>query len=200
MDLLWPTACRVFGFGKRDESYRGNRTSTITASVHLVQVTHVADLLGHEGPVWQVAWGHPKFGNLLASASFDHRVIIWKEGPDGAWAQVRSRAHVINMCLQRQNCPTSWRRSTTCHHLEGEPRWRLGSGAQTSNCNIRSHHFPCPRLDAEDLCVIICIIVWKQGPDGAWPQVRFLVPTLHRLPLLTIWFQRQMRRHLRGGP
>ena len=49
----------------------------------------MADLLGHEGPVWQVAWGHPKFGALLASASFDHRVIVWKEGPDGAWSQVR---------------------------------------------------------------------------------------------------------------
>jgi len=54
------------------------------------QVSHVADLLGHEGPVWQVAWGHPKFGNLIASASFDHRVIVWKEGPDGSWSQVRA--------------------------------------------------------------------------------------------------------------
>lgn len=51
----------------------------------------MADLLGHEGPVWQVAWGHPKFGALLASASFDHRVIVWKEGPDGAWSQVRNQ-------------------------------------------------------------------------------------------------------------
>ena len=55
---------------------------------HAPQVTHMADLLGHEGPVWQVAWGHPKFGALLASASFDHRVIVWREGPDGAWSQV----------------------------------------------------------------------------------------------------------------
>eukprot|EP00042_Codosiga_hollandica_P012760 m.28802 g.28802 ORF g.28802 m.28802 type:complete len:273 (+) comp40336_c0_seq2:264-1082(+) len=33
----------------------------------------------HTGPVWQVAWAHPKFGHLLASASFDKSVIIWKE-------------------------------------------------------------------------------------------------------------------------
>lgn len=36
----------------------------------------VADLKGHVGPVWQVAWAHPKFGNLLASCSYDRYVII----------------------------------------------------------------------------------------------------------------------------
>ncbi|CEH17554.1 wd40 repeat-like protein [Ceraceosorus bombacis] len=35
-------------------------------------------LRGHEGPVWQVAWAHPKFGPILASASYDGKVIIWK--------------------------------------------------------------------------------------------------------------------------
>lgn len=34
----------------------------------------VADLKGHIGPVWQVAWAHPKFGNLLASCSYDRYV------------------------------------------------------------------------------------------------------------------------------
>lgn len=29
--------------------------------------------------MWQVAWAHPKFGSLLASCSYDGRVIIWKE-------------------------------------------------------------------------------------------------------------------------
>ena len=36
----------------------------------------VADLKGHVGPVWQVAWAHPKFGNLLASCSYDRYFII----------------------------------------------------------------------------------------------------------------------------
>lgn len=35
-------------------------------------------LVGHEGPVWQVAWAHPKFGSVLASASYDGKVLIWK--------------------------------------------------------------------------------------------------------------------------
>lgn len=46
----------------------------------------VADLKGHGGPVWQIAWAHPKFGNLLASCSYDRKVIIWKEL--GEWTKV----------------------------------------------------------------------------------------------------------------
>lgn len=33
----------------------------------------------HEGPVWQVAWAHPKFGSILASCSYDGTVIVWQE-------------------------------------------------------------------------------------------------------------------------
>jgi len=44
--------------------------------------TLAADLKGHFGPVWQVAWSHPEFGNLLASCSYDRKVIIWKETPE----------------------------------------------------------------------------------------------------------------------
>ena len=38
----------------------------------------------HEGPVWQVAWAHPMDGNVLASCSYDRKVIIWKE-ENGTW-------------------------------------------------------------------------------------------------------------------
>ena len=42
--------------------------------------------------MWQVSWGHPKFGGILASCSFDHRVIIWKELAEGSWQQARPQA------------------------------------------------------------------------------------------------------------
>lgn len=41
-------------------------------------------ICSHEGPVWQVAWAHPMFGNILASCSYDRKVIIWKE-ENGTW-------------------------------------------------------------------------------------------------------------------
>lgn len=52
----------------------------------------------HSGPVWQVAWGHPKYGNILASCSYDGKVFIWKEQapPSGAaagsWTKIKEYA------------------------------------------------------------------------------------------------------------
>ena len=44
-----------------------------------VRGEHVATLTGHDGPVWCARWAHPKFGALIATASFDHSVMIHKE-------------------------------------------------------------------------------------------------------------------------
>lgn len=51
----------------------------------------MATLSGHQGPVWQAAWAHPKFGSMLASCGYDGCVIIWKEGgkPD-EWVQAHT--------------------------------------------------------------------------------------------------------------
>jgi len=45
---------------------------------------HICDITGHEGPVWQVSWGHPKFGVILASCSYDRTVRIWRQDPANA--------------------------------------------------------------------------------------------------------------------
>lgn len=52
------------------------------------QMAEVSQLVGHEGPVWQVTWAHPKFGSVLASCGFDHKVIVWKESQESHWVQV----------------------------------------------------------------------------------------------------------------
>lgn len=95
--------------------YYGCRLATCSSdrSVRIYDVkngtqTLAADLRGHEGPVWdlqiyhlsnhsltkiflnfkvwQIAWAHPKFGNILASCSYDRKVIIWKE-MNGQWVK-----------------------------------------------------------------------------------------------------------------
>ena len=35
-----------------------------------------------------MCWAHPKFGPLLASASYDGRAIIWKEVQQNQWVKV----------------------------------------------------------------------------------------------------------------
>ncbi|TKC33631.1 hypothetical protein EI555_017685, partial [Monodon monoceros] len=71
--------------------YYGTRLATCSSdrSVKIFDVRNggqilIADLRGHEGPVWQVAWAHPMYGNVLASCSYDRKVIIWKE-ENGTW-------------------------------------------------------------------------------------------------------------------
>jgi len=76
--------------------YYGRRLATCSSdkSIKIFDVgqknaqKHIADLLGHEGPVWQVAWAHPKFGAVLASCSYDRRVIVWKEEQPGQWRKI----------------------------------------------------------------------------------------------------------------
>jgi protein transport protein SEC13 len=51
-------------------------------------------LKGHTGPVWQVAWAHPKYGHILASSSYDGKVLIWKEqqaqgNTPGGWIKIK---------------------------------------------------------------------------------------------------------------
>ena len=58
----------------------------------------VAELKGHEGPVWQVQWSHPKFHSLLASCSFDRCVIVWNETTPNAWTEAyRHAAHELSV-------------------------------------------------------------------------------------------------------
>ncbi|MFH4973588.1 hypothetical protein AB6A40_000297 [Gnathostoma spinigerum] len=51
------------------------------------QAYPIAELTGHEGPVWQVCWSNPKYDDYLASCSFDKKVIVWKE-ISGKWQKV----------------------------------------------------------------------------------------------------------------
>jgi len=71
-------------YGKRMATCSSDRTIKIF-EIGPSTPTQTAELRGHEGPVWQVAWAHPKFGNMLASASYDRKVIIWKETTKNKW-------------------------------------------------------------------------------------------------------------------
>lgn len=104
--------CVLFFFGggnavQHDAQFDhyGKRLAT-ASSDHTVNVFEVgtdsarkvAELRKHEGPVWQVAWAHPRFGSVLASCSYDRRVLVWQEGPQG-WRvshEVREHTRSVN--------------------------------------------------------------------------------------------------------
>ncbi|ORY29450.1 WD40 repeat-like protein [Rhizoclosmatium globosum] len=82
--------------------YYGRRLATASsdATIKLFEVdgeTHrqLDTLRGHQGPVWQVAWAHPKFGAVLASCSYDAKVFIWREY-NGVWSKVLEHAEHVS--------------------------------------------------------------------------------------------------------
>ncbi|KAG1689700.1 hypothetical protein DVH05_002057 [Phytophthora capsici] len=73
-------------YGKRLATCSSDRTIKVYDVTGDVQ-NNEQILTGHEGPVWQVAWAHPKFGVLLAACSYDGKVIIYREQSLNQWTQ-----------------------------------------------------------------------------------------------------------------
>ena len=74
-------------YSKRLATCSSDRTIKIF-ELHGAAQTHVADITGHEGPVWQVSWAHPKFGVLLASCSYDSKIMVHRETAPNSWVCV----------------------------------------------------------------------------------------------------------------
>ena len=66
-------------YGKRLATASSDSTVKIVSIGAATAPSQVlATLTGHYGPVWRVAWAHPKYGTVLASCGYDGRVIVWK--------------------------------------------------------------------------------------------------------------------------
>jgi protein transport protein SEC13 len=74
-------------YGKRVVTTSSDATMKIFDVVGANHVL-VAQLAGHSGPVWKAAWAHPTFGTLLASCSYDRRVIMWREDSPNVWSKI----------------------------------------------------------------------------------------------------------------
>eukprot|EP00322_Chrysochromulina_rotalis_P006012 CAMPEP_0115830130 /NCGR_PEP_ID=MMETSP0287-20121206/1459_1 /TAXON_ID=412157 /ORGANISM="Chrysochromulina rotalis, Strain UIO044" /LENGTH=280 /DNA_ID=CAMNT_0003283425 /DNA_START=24 /DNA_END=863 /DNA_ORIENTATION=+ len=75
-------------YGKQLASAGSDRRIKIFEVVDGAQRQQTAELVGHDGPIWQVAWAHPEFGNVLASCSYDRQVFVWKEHSPQHWVLV----------------------------------------------------------------------------------------------------------------
>lgn len=132
----------------------------------------VADLKGHYGPVWQVAWSHPKFGNLLASCSYDRKVIIWKD-TNNEWIKYYEYTNHDSSVNSVAWAPHEFGLVLACGSLDGtisvityvseSNSWESKRimGAHTSGCNAVSW---CPaNTTVESL---------NQGMNGQKPAKR----------------------------
>ena len=82
------------------EPQRSTGGHTLKGCAHAVSGLLLGELMdckkknSHTGPVWQVAWAHPKYGHILASCSYDGKVLIWKEqqgqgSAAGGWIKIK---------------------------------------------------------------------------------------------------------------
>lgn len=65
--------------------YYGRRLATCSQDGTIIiydthkpeNVKKLTSFQAHQGPIWQICWSHPRFGDLLASCSFDRKVSVW---------------------------------------------------------------------------------------------------------------------------
>ncbi|CAG9462244.1 unnamed protein product [Pedinophyceae sp. YPF-701] len=185
--------------------YYGKRVATCSSdrTVKVFEVTEsgnqfLADLPGHEGPVWRVSWAHPKFGSLLASCSFDHRVIIWKE-TDAGWIQAYRSPDTVHTAsvnavawapselgLQLACASSDGTLSVLTHSSEnGQSSWHVSKVTNAHPMGATGISW-APATPAGSLIsaappsapvrrLVSCgcdnqVKVWTAGPSGAWEQ------------------------------
>ncbi|XP_071960229.1 protein SEC13 homolog [Antedon mediterranea] len=103
------------------------------------QQTLVADLRGHEGPVWQVAWAHPMYGNILASCSYDKKVIVWREA-SGSWEKIYEHGDHDSSVNSVQWAPKEFGLVLACGSSDGSVSILTYNENQWSSTKIKEAH------------------------------------------------------------
>ena len=113
----------------------------------------------HDGPVWQVAWAHPKFGTLLASCSFPQhgRDGLARSSPCGH-PSLQEPTPITQGCSPWAREEILRRGRAACREEAAAAPWCLPKGPP-----ISPHSRPS-RYDRQ-------IFVWKEHTPGQWGQV-----------------------------
>ena len=78
------TDCQFDYYGTSIASVDSNgflAISTLKNGVHETEMPFQA----HNGPIWQVAWAHPKYDSVIATGGFDGCVKVWQKDANGVW-------------------------------------------------------------------------------------------------------------------
>jgi protein transport protein SEC13 len=106
--------------------YYGQRVAAASAD-NMVYIWDVLDgqqkvtgqLKGHEGPVWKVSWAHPRFGSVVASCSYDMKVIVWKEVNPGNWQIAHMDSSHTASVNDVEFCPAEYGLRLACASADG---------------------------------------------------------------------------------
>jgi protein transport protein SEC13 len=98
----------------------------------------IATISQHQGPVWAVQWAHPKFGVLLASASYDRTVMIHREVRPGAWETVKVFTHHESSVNSIKWAPHQYGLQLACASSDGTVSVLAATDASGANWAIDS--------------------------------------------------------------
>eukprot|EP01047_Picozoa_sp_COSAG01_P009973 COSAG01_NODE_417_length_17291_cov_610.598825_14_plen_255_part_00 len=70
--------------------------------------------------MWQVSWAHPKWGTVLASCSYDRKVIVWRAAAPTAWAPVHIHAEHMGSVNSVDWCPHEHGLELACASSDGK--------------------------------------------------------------------------------
>lgn len=157
-------------------------------SVRNDQQVLIADLRGHDEPVWQLAWAHPMYGSLLASCGYDRKVIFWKEfdsGWDKIYEYTNHDSSVNSVCWAPHDfglilaCGSSdGSISVITYTAEGNWETKRINNAHTNGCNavswgpylqngLNAGHEPVKRFVSGGSDNLVKI--WR-GDNGNWVE------------------------------
>ncbi|EIN13945.1 hypothetical protein PUNSTDRAFT_110098 [Punctularia strigosozonata HHB-11173 SS5] len=100
--------------------------------IHDAQSDYYGKRCLHAEPVWQVAWGHPKYGHL-AFCSYDGKVLVWKEASIES-GRLDEGPDIFNGHAVR--CNVSWADAAPLAHWDSFPGNRFASAGRDTLVKI----------------------------------------------------------------
>lgn len=100
--------------------------------------TELVTIDKHSGPVWAVQWAHPKFGVMLASASYDRTVMIHRETRPGHWDTVKVFSHHRVSVNSVKWAPHQYGLKLACASSDGTVSILTATDASGANWQVQS--------------------------------------------------------------
>lgn len=186
--------CQLDYYGKVLASAGSDRKIKIFDVVNGERVL-TAELTGHEGPVWNVAWAHPQYGTVLASCSYDRQVYVWKEHAPQHWGLIHKylghegSVNAVSWCPHeaglRLACASSDENVSVLSHCGGGQWTSAMFKAHKTGCNaVAWAPFKADAVDATTgaglrLATGGCdnlVRLWTCEGDGVWTEQAALPP------------------------